>query len=185
MLNSIKKDSEQRMQKAVKVLQDELAKLRTGRAHPSLIEHLAIEYYGSSVPLQQVASVTIGDPRTLLVTPWEKNLVPVIEKAILTAGLGLNPVTAGNVIRVPLPPLTEERRKEIIKVVRAEGEKGKVVVRNIRRDALQEMKELLKNKAITEDEERKAHDDIQKITDKFIKQIDEILAAKEQDLLAV
>lgn len=185
MINDIKKDAEDRMGKSIDALKQELKKLRTGRAHPSLLEHITVEYYGSEVPLSQVANVNIDDPRTLAVVPWEKPMVSVVEKAIMQSNLGLNPTTAGEVIRVPLPPLTEERRKDMIKLVKAEGEKGKVAIRNIRRDANGDLKGLLKDKDISEDEERKAEDDIQKITDKKIAELDKVLEEKEKDLMEI
>lgn len=185
MINDIKKDAEERMGKSIDSLRQELKKLRTGRAHPSLLEHITVEYYGSPVPLSQVANVNIDDPRTLAVVPWEKPMVAVVEKAIMQANLGLNPTTAGEVIRVPLPPLTEERRKDMIKLVKSEGEKGKVAIRNIRRDANADLKGLLKDKDISEDEERKAEDDIQKLTDKKISDLDKVLEEKEKDLMEI
>lgn len=185
MIDNIKQDAEARMKKSIETLQSELAKLRTGRAHPSLLEHVMVPYYGNDTPLNQVANVTVADARTLLVTPWEKGLVSAIEKAIMTAGLGLNPATSGAAIRVPLPALTEERRKEMIKLVRGVGEDSRVAVRNIRRDANNDFKELLKKKVMTEDEERRAQDNIQKLTDKFIAEIDKMLAAKEADLMEI
>lgn len=183
MIEDIKKDAAERMSKSVESLRQELKKMRTGRAHPSLLEHLMVEYYGSDVPLNQVANVNIEDARTLTVTPWEKPMVSVVEKAIMNADLGLNPATAGTVIRVPLPPLTEERRKDMIKLVRQEAEHGRIAIRNIRRDALHHIKELLKEKEISEDDDRRAHDDIQKLTDKYVASVDEVLAAKESDLM--
>ena len=183
MLDDIMKDAAERMGKSVGSLGQELKKLRTGRAHTSLLDHITVEYYGSEVPLNQVANVTVEDSRTLAVNPWEKSMVPVVEKAILTSDLGLSPATAGTVIRVPLPPLTEERRRDMIKVVRAEAEGARVAVRNIRRDALHHVKELLKEKEITEDDDRRAQDDVQQLTDKFVAEVDEVLAAKEKELL--
>ena len=183
MLDDIMKDAAERMGKSVASLEQELKKLRTGRAHTSLLDHITVEYYGSEVPLNQVANVTVEDSRTLAVNPWEKSMVPVVEKAILTSDLGLSPATAGTVIRVPLPPLTEERRRDMIKVVRAEAEGARVAVRNIRRDALHHVKELLKEKEITEDDDRRAQDDVQQLTDKFVAEVDEVLAAKEKELL--
>ena len=183
MINDIKKDAEVRMQKSVESLGADLGKIRTGRANPGLLDHLIVEYYGNPTPLSQVASVSIADSRTLLVTPWEKVLVPVIEKAILNADLGLNPATAGTAIRVPMPPLTEERRKEMIRVVRGEGENARIAIRNIRRDGNNHLKELVKSKDISEDEERRATDIIQKITDKYIAEIDTMLVKKEKDLM--
>jgi ribosome recycling factor len=183
MLDDIMKDAAERMGKSVASLEQELKKLRTGRAHTSLLDHITVEYYGSEVPLNQVANVSVEDSRTLAVNPWEKNMVPVVEKAILTSDLGLSPATAGTVIRVPLPPLTEERRRDMIKVVRAEAEGARVAVRNIRRDALHHVKELLKEKEITEDDDHRAHDDVQQLTDRFVAEVDEVLAAKEKELL--
>ncbi len=185
MINDIKSDADARMKKSVEALNKELGKLRTGRAHPSLLDQVMVDYYGTPSPLSQVASVSVTDARTLTVTPWEKPMIPVIEKAILTSDLGLNPATSGNNIRVPLPALTEERRRELIKVMRGEGEQGKVAVRNIRRDAISDVKSLLKDKEITEDECRRAEDDIQKITDKNIADIDKLMDAKEKDLLEI
>jgi len=185
MLQDIKKDAAERMGKSVEALRGELKKLRTGRAHTSLLDHITVEYYGSDVPLSQVANVGIEDSRTLTITPWERSMVQVVEKAIMTSDLGLNPNTAGTVIRVPLPPLTEERRRDMGKVVRHEGENAKVAIRNIRRDALHTVKELLKEKEITEDEDRRAHDDIQQLTDKYIGHVDKVVEEKEQELLEV
>ncbi|MGD8379852.1 MAG: ribosome recycling factor, partial [Gammaproteobacteria bacterium] len=164
-------------------LKDELSKMRTGRAHTSLLDHITVEYYGVQTPLNQVATVSVADARTLTIAPWEKPMVPVIEKAIMTSDLHLTPSTAGTVIRVPLPPLTEERRRDMIKVVRHEAEQARVAIRNIRRDAISTLKELLKEKEITEDEDHRAQDDIQKLTDKFVGEVDSILAGKEQELL--
>ncbi len=185
MLNEIQKDAQQRMSKSVEALKHELQRLRTGRASTTLVEHLKVNYYGSDVPLSQVASVAVSDARSLTITPWEKTMVQPVEKAILASDLGLNPTTAGTVIRINLPPLTEERRKELSKHVSHEGENAKVAVRNIRRDAMHQVKELLKEKSITEDEERKAEDEIQKLTDRFVKDIDEVAKAKEDELMAV
>ncbi len=185
MLDEIKKDAASRMKKSVAALQTELTKIRTGRAHTSLLDHITVEYYGSQVPLNQVSNVNVEDPRTLTVTPWEKEMVPVIEKAIMNSDLGLNPATAGTVIRVPLPPLTEERRKDMIRVVRHEAEGGRIAVRNIRRDAIHDVKDLLKEKMIGEDDERRAEDEIQTITDKYVAEIDKILADKEAELMEV
>ena len=183
MINDIKKDASGRMDKSVKALEQALIKLRTGRAHTSLLDHITVGYYGSEVPLNQCANVNVEDPRTLTVTPWEKTMVQPIEKAILTSDLGLNPASAGTVIRVPLPPLTEERRKDMIKLVRHEAEGGRIAVRNIRRDALSDIKELLKEKMIGEDDEHRAHDEIQGITDKHVAAIDKILEQKESELM--
>lgn len=185
MLDEIKKDAGDRMAKSVASLQQELTKIRTGRAHTSLLDHITVEYYGSQVPLSQVSNVGVEDSRTLTVTPWEKDLVQAIEKAIMSSDLGLNPASAGTVIRVPLPALTEERRKDMIRVVRQEAENGRVAIRNIRRDALHDVKELLKEKMIGEDEERRAEGDIQSITDKFVGQVDQALAGKESDLMEI
>lgn len=183
MIEEFKKDAEIRMGKSVEALKSELTKLRTGRAHTSLLEHITVDYYGSEVPINQVANITVSDARTLTVTPWEKPMVSAVEKAIMNSGMGLNPATAGEVIRVPLPPLTEERRKDMIRVVRQEVENARVAIRNIRRDVLGDIKTLLKEKEITEDDERRAHDDIQKITDKYIAQVDKMLEDKEKDLM--
>ncbi len=183
MIEDLKKDAEIRMGKSIESLKGDLTKLRTGRAHPSLLEHITVEYYGSEVPLSQVANIGLADSRTLTVTPWEKPMVQAIEKAIMSSNMGLNPVTAGEVIRVPLPPLTEERRKDMIRVVRSEGEAAKVAIRNIRRDVLGDIKTLLKEKEITEDDERRAQDEIQKITDKYTAMVDKLLEEKEKDLM--
>jgi ribosome recycling factor len=185
VINDIKKDAGERMSKSVTSLKQELTKIRTGRAHTSLLDHVTIEYYGSQVPLNQVSNVNVEDSRTLTITPWEKEIVPVIEKAIMNSDLGLNPATAGTVIRVPLPPLTEERRKDMIRIVRNEAEGGRIAVRNIRRDAIHDIKDLLKEKLIGEDDERRAEDEIQTITDKYIADIDELLAAKESELMEI
>ena len=185
MLDEIKKDAGVRMSKSVAALQTELTKIRTGRAHTSLLDHITVEYYGSQVPLNQVSNVAVEDSRTLTVTPWEKDMVAVVEKAIMTSDLGLNPSSAGTVIRVPLPALTEERRKDMIRVVRNEAEGGRIAVRNIRRDAMHDVKELLKEKMIGEDDERRAEGEIQTITDKYIAEIDELLAAKEAELMEI
>jgi ribosome recycling factor len=185
MLEDIKKDAAERMSKCVGALRNELKKLRTGRASTSLLEHVRVDYYGSEVPLQQVANVAVEDSRTLTVVPWEKQLVPAIEKAIMKSDLGLNPATAGTVIRVPLPSLTEERRRDLSKVVRHEGENGRVAIRNVRRDVMQELKEMLKEKLISEDVERKAHDEVQKLTDKYVAEVDQVLAEKEKELMQV
>ena len=185
MIDDIKKDASARMDKSVAALQQELTKLRTGRAHTSLLDHITVEYYGSDVPLNQVANVNVEDSRTLTVSPWEKQMVPAIEKAIMTSDLGLNPASAGSVIRVPLPPLTEERRKDMIRIVRQEAEGGRVAVRNSRRDALSDIKDLLKEKMIGEDEEHRAHDEIQAITDKHVADSDKMLAQKESELMEI
>ena len=185
MLNEIKQDAQQRMTKSVEALRHELQRLRTGRASTALVEHLKVNYYGSDVPMTQVANIAIADARSLTITPWEKTMVQPVEKAILASDLGLNPTTAGTVIRINLPPLTEERRKELSKHVAHEGETAKVAVRNIRRDAMHHVKELLKDKKITEDEERRAEDDVQKLTDKFVKDVDGVVKAKEDELMAL
>ena len=185
MIEDIKKDASTRMDKSVLSLQQELTKMRTGRAHTSLLDHITVEYYGSEVPLNQVANINVEDARTLTVSPWEKAMVQTIEKAIMTSDLGLNPATAGTVIRVPLPPLTEERRKDMIRLVRQEAEGGRVAVRNIRRDAISDIKDLLKEKMIGEDDEHRAEDEIQAITDKHIATIDDMLAKKESELMEI
>ncbi len=185
MLNDIKKETQARMTKSIEALRHNLTKVRTGRASASLVDHLKVNYYGSDMPLSQVASIAVADGRSLVITPWEKNMVAAVEKAIYASDLGLTPNTAGTTIRINLPPLTEERRKELSKHVHSEGEDTKVAIRNIRRDANQQVKELLKEKKITEDEERRSEDDIQKLTDKAIKDVDEVVKAKEQELMAV
>ena len=181
----ILKDAEMRMKKSVDAVRDELTKLRTGRASTALLDHIKVDYYGNPTPINQAATVSVADARTLAVNPWEKNMVPVIEKAIMESDLGLNPVTAGDVIRIPLPPLTEERRKEMTKLVKAEGENGKIALRNIRRDANHHLKELLKSKELPEDEEKKALDEIQKLTDRYSEQIDSVVHEKEQEIMEV
>jgi ribosome recycling factor len=185
MLNDIKQDSQQRMSKSVEALRHELQRLRTGRASTALVEHLKVNYYGSDVPISQVANIAVADARSLTITPWEKNMVQPVEKAILASDLGLNPTTAGTVIRINLPPLTEERRKELSKHVAHEGETAKVAVRNIRRDAMHHVKELLKDKKITEDEERRAEDVVQKLTDKLVQEVDAVVKEKEDELMAL
>ena len=185
MLNDIKKDAQARMTKSIEALRHTLVKVRTGRASTALVEHLKVNYYGSDVPLSQVATVAVSDARSLTITPWEKQIVGAVEKAILASDLGLTPNTAGTVIRLNLPALTEERRKELSKHVHAGGEDAKVAIRNIRRDANQQVKDLLKEKQITEDEERRAEEEIQKLTDKSIKDVDDVVKAKEQELMAV
>jgi ribosome recycling factor len=185
MLPAIQNDARTRMNKSLEALRHELAKIRTGRAHPSLLEHVHVEYYGNEVPINQAASVAIEDARTLSVSPWDKNMVKAIEKAILTSDLGLNPSTAGQVIRIPLPPLTEERRRDLGKIVHHEGENAKIAIRNIRRDANHQIKELLKDKAISEDDERRAEAEIQNVTDLAVSKVDEIVAEKEQELLEI
>jgi ribosome recycling factor len=185
VLDEIKKDANERMAKSVASLQSDLTKIRTGRAHTSLLDHITVEYYGSPVPLNQVSNVNVEDSRTLTVTPWEKDMVQPIERAIMNSDLGLNPASAGTVIRVPLPPLTEERRKDLIRLVRQEAEGGRIAIRNIRRDALGDIKDLLKEKMIGEDDEHRAHDEIQTITDRNIADIDETLAKKESELMEI
>lgn len=185
MINDIKKDAQTRMQKCVDVLKNDLTKLRTGRASTAIVDHLQVNYYGSNVPLSQVASVVVSDARSLTITPWEKPMVAAVEKAIMASDLGLTPNTAGTVIRINLPPLTEERRKDLSKHVAHEGENTKVGIRNVRRDAITQVKELLKDKSISEDEQRKAEDDIQKLTDQWVKGVDDVVKAKEQELLAI
>lgn len=185
MLEDIKKDAVQRMHKCVLALQNELKRLRTGRAHPSLLEHIRVQYYGNEVPLQQVANVALEDARTLTVTPWEKQMVQVIEKAIMKSDLGLMPATAGTVIRVPMPALTEERRRDLTKVVRHEAENARVAVRNVRRDVMNELKEMAKEKLLAQDEDRRAQDEVQKLTDKHVAEIDQVLAEKEKELMQI
>jgi ribosome recycling factor len=185
MINDIQQDASVRMGKSVESLQKAFTKIRTGRAHPSLLDQISVSYYGSETPLAQVASVSVEDSRTLKVSPWEKDMVKAIEKAIMTSDLGLNPTTQGVVIRIPLPPLTEERRRDLVKVVKGEAEQGRVAVRNIRRDANSDVKEALKEKMISEDEAHDAEEKIQQITDKFIKEIEKHLEAKEADLLSM
>jgi ribosome recycling factor len=185
MIEDIKKDATQRMQKSVDVLKQTLTKLRTGRANTAILEHVRVDYYGNDTPLAQVASVVVEDARTISISPWEKNLVGAIEKAILASDLGLTPNTAGTTIRINLPPLTEERRRDLIKVVKAETENARVAVRGVRRDANQDIKDLAKEKLITSDEEKKAETEIQKLTDQFIAKAEEVMAAKEKELLAV
>jgi ribosome recycling factor len=185
MINDIKKDTQVRMAKCVDAFKHDLTKLRTGRASTALVDHLRVNYYGSDMPLAQVATVTVTDARTLTITPWEKPMVAAVEKAILASDLGLTPNTAGQTIRINLPPLTEERRKELSKHVHHEGEDAKVAIRGVRREAIQHVKELLKDKKTTEDDTRRGEDDIQKLTDKFVKDIDEAVKVKEQELMAV
>ena len=185
MIPEIKRSAEQKMQKSVEALRNDLGKVRTGRAHAGLLDHIQVDYYGSPMPINQVANVTLADARTITVQPWEKKMVQVVEKAIRDSDLGLNPATSGDVIRVPMPALTEERRKELIKVVRHEAENARIAVRNIRRDANDHLKKLLKDHAVAEDDERHAQTDVQKLTDRFIADIDKVLAAKETDLMAI
>ena len=181
----VKKSADQRMQKSIETLKADLAKVRTGRAHPGILDHVMVEYYGNPTALSQVANVNLIDARTIGVQPFEKKMVPVIEKAIREADLGLNPATQGDIIRVPTPPLTEERRKEMVKLVKTEGEDAKIAIRNIRRDANESLKKLLKDKACSEDDERRAQDDVQKLTDKFVLEVDKLLADKEKEVLTV
>jgi ribosome recycling factor len=185
MIADIKKNTESKMQKSLEALKNDLAKVRTGRAHTGLLDHIQVEYYGSMVPLANVANVTLVDARTIGVQPWEKPMVAKVEKAIRDSDLGLNPATQGELIRVPMPALTEERRKELTKVVKHEGENAKVAVRNLRRDANAHLKDAVKSKDISEDDERRAQDDIQKLTDKYVAEIDKMLAQKESELMAV
>jgi ribosome recycling factor len=185
VINDIIKDSKNRMEKSVEALKSQLSKIRTGRAHPSILDNIMVPYYGADTPLRQVANVTIEDARTLSLTVFDKSIVPAVEKAIINSDLGLNPMSAGTNIRIPLPPLTEERRRDLVKVVKAEAEQGRVSIRNIRRDANTDFKSLLKDKDITEDDERRATDEIQKLTDNFVKRIDEVLADKEKELMEV
>jgi len=185
MIDDVRRDAEQRMDKSIATLREGFAKIRTGRAHTSLLDHIRVAYYGSEVPLNQVSNVTVVDARTLSVTPWEKEMVPVIEKAIMSAEMGLNPATAGTVIRVPLPSLTEERRRELVRVVRQEAEGARVAVRNVRRDALHMLKQLAKEKDITDDDEHRAAEEMQKVTDRHVARIEELLEAKEAELMEV
>jgi ribosome recycling factor len=183
MINDIKKEAEQRMQRGIEALKEEMRRLRTGRAHAGLLEHVMVEYYGTHVPVKQTANISVEDARTLVVTPWEKGMVAAIEKAIINSGLGLNPVTAGQVIRVPLPPMTEERRRELVKVVRAQAEGGRVALRNVRREALGDLKDLLKEKMIAQDDERRGEEEIQKLTDRYVGQVDSLLKDKEAEIM--
>ena len=185
MIEEILADAESRMGKSVDSLRTELTKIRTGRAHPSLLDQVSVDYYGTETPINQVANVTVEDSRTLAVAPWEKQMVAVVEKAIINSGLGLNPATAGNLIRIPMPPLTEERRRELVKVVKGEGEGAKVAIRNIRRDANSDFKDLLKEKEISEDACRESEDSVQKLTDTYVAKIDEVIAVKEKELMEI
>ena len=185
MIKEIIADAGVRMGKSVESLRQSLVKVRTGRAHPSLLDHLHVDYYGSEVPIAQVANINVEDSRTLIISPWEKQMVQPIEKAIMKSDLGLNPATAGTVIRIPMPPLTEETRRNLVKVVRQDGEAAKVAIRNIRRDANGDFKSLLKEKEISEDEERDAEDEIQQFTDKWVREVDKVLEEKEADLMEV
>lgn len=183
MINNIVSDAVSRMKKSVETLRADLSKIRTGRAHPSLLDHISVPYYGSEVPISQVANIAVSEARVLTISPWEKNMVQAVEKAILTSDLGLTPATAGTTIRVNLPPLTEERRRNLIKVVRGEGESARVAIRNIRRDANNHLKDLQKNKDLSQDDERRAEEEIQKLTDKYIAEVDKHLAAKEEEMM--
>lgn len=183
MINEIKADAKARMEKSLEATKNQMAKVRTGRAHPSLLDTIRVDYYGAATPLNQVANVTAEDARTLALTVFDKSMIQAVEKAIMTSDLGLNPASAGTTIRIPLPPLTEERRKDLVKLVRAEAEHGRVAIRNVRRDANNDIKALLKDKDISEDDERRAQDDIQKLTDSFVKLVDDVLAAKESELM--
>ena len=185
MIDDILEDAESRMQKSIEALKNELTKIRTGRAHSSLLDHISVEYYGSDVPLSQVANIATEDARTLSVTPWEKPMVQVVEKAIMNSDLGLNPVSAGTVIRVPVPPLTEERRRDLVKVVKGEAESTRVAIRNVRRDANSDLKMLEKEKEISEDDERRGQDSVQKLTDKFVQEVEVVLGEKEKDLMEI
>ncbi|BEV71027.1 MULTISPECIES: ribosome recycling factor [unclassified Paludibacterium] len=185
MINEVKKSAEQKMQKSLEAFKHDLAKVRTGRAHTGILDHIMVDYYGNDTPINQVASVTLIDARTIGVQPWEKPMLAKVEKAIRDSDLGLNPAAMGEIIRVPMPMLTEERRRDLIKVVRAEAENARVAVRNVRRDANNEFKTLLKDKDITEDDERRGQDDIQKLTDKYVAEIDKALSVKESELMAV
>ncbi|CAH0440182.1 ribosome recycling factor [Ralstonia pseudosolanacearum] len=181
----VKKSAEQKMQKSIDAFKADLAKVRTGRAHAGLLDHVQVDYYGSMVPISQVANVGLSDARTISVQPWEKKMVSAVEKAIRDADLGLNPATMGEVIRVPMPPLTEERRKELTKVVKSEGEDAKVAVRNVRRDANEQFKKLVKDKAISEDDERRGQDEVQKLTDRFVAEVDKLVAEKDKEIMTV
>ena len=185
MIADVKKNADHKMSKTLETLKADLSKVRTGRAHTGLLDHITVDYYGNPTPINQVANVTLIDARTIGVSPWEKKMVSAIEKAIRDSDLGLNPATLGEVVRVPMPALTEERRRDLIKVVRHEAENARVAVRNVRRDAIAHLKDLLKNKSISEDDERRAQDDIQKLTDRFIAEVDKALQVKETDLMAV
>jgi len=185
MINDVKKSAEQKMAKSVETLKHDLSKVRTGRAHTGLLDHIQVDYYGSIMPINQVANVTLADARTITVQPWEKTMIPIVEKAIRDSDLGLNPATQGDIVRVPMPALTEERRKDLIKVVRHEAENARVAVRNVRRDAIEQLRKLLKDHKVAEDDERHAQVDVQKLTDRYIAEIDKQLAVKEADLLAV
>lgn len=184
-ISEVKKNAETKMSKSVDSLKADLAKVRTGRANPGILDHVQVDYYGNPTPINQVANISLIDGRTISVQPWEKKMVNAVEKAIRDSDLGLNPSSVGDIIRVPMPPLTEERRKEMVKLVKTEGEDAKVAVRNIRRDANEYLKKMVKDKACSEDDERRAQDDIQKLTDKYVKQIDGLLAEKEKEVMTV
>ena len=185
MISDVKKTADQKMHKSIETLKADLAKIRTGRAHTGLLDHIHVDYYGTTMPLPQVANVTLADARTIGVQPWEKKMIPVVEKAIRDSDLGLNPATSGDMIRVPMPALTEERRRDLIKVVHKEAEGARIAVRNVRRDANEQLKKLLKDKQCSEDEERRAHDELQKLTDRFVAEIDQLMQVKETDLMAI
>jgi ribosome recycling factor len=185
MIDEIQKRTAGRMAKSIEVLKQDLAKLRTGRAHTSLLEHIRVSCYGTDMPINQVANIAVSDTRTLTVTPWDKSVVTIVEKAIRDSDLGLNPVTAGTVIRVPLPPLTEERRRDLVRVVRADAENARVAIRNVRRDAIAELKQLVKDRQISEDQERRAEEQTQKLTDKYVAEVDKVLHAKEEEVMTV
>lgn len=185
MIADVKKTTEAKMKKSIEALKNDLAKVRTGRAHAGILDHVTVDYYGTPTPVPQLANVTLLDARTIGVTPWDKKLAPAIEKAIRDSDLGLNPASMGETVRVPMPPLTEERRKDLIKVVHKEAENARVAVRNVRRDAIHQLKDLLKQKKVAEDEERRAQDDVQKLTDRHIAEIEKVLQAKEADLMAI
>ena len=185
MISEIKSNAEHKMSKSLEALKHDLAKIRTGRAHTGILDHVQVDYYGSPMPINQVANITLLDARTIGVQPWEKPMIPKIERAIRDSDLGLNPATQGDVIRVPMPALTEERRRDLIKVVKHEGENAKVAIRNLRRDAITHLKDALKKKDVSEDDERRAQDDVQKLTDRYVAEVDKMLAEKEVDLMAV
>jgi ribosome recycling factor len=184
-MHKVIQDAESRMQKSIDAFKQEISRLRTGRAHPSLLDQIRVDYYGNETPISQVANVSVSDARTLVITPWEKKMIPIIEKAIRISNLGLNPATSGDLIRVPLPPLTEERRKELIKILKNEAEGARVGIRNVRRDANNALKESLKKKEMAEDEEKRLTDAVQKLTDKRVAEVDQLLSAKESDLMAI
>lgn len=185
MIAELKTNTEHKMQKSIESLKHEFSKVRTGRAHTGLLDHIMVDYYGSAMPIPQVGNVSLLDARTIGITPWEKKMIPVVEKAIRDSDLGVNPATSGDTVRVPMPALTEERRKELVKVVHREAETAKVAVRNLRRDAIHALKEAMKNKTISEDDERRAQEEVQKLTDRYVAEVDKVLAAKESDLMAV